>query len=219
MQGLAHQQGGQERDWQDCTSAVPRAAAAAALRLRCGGTRLPRAQGHCHCTGTCSAGRTGQPRGWQCAGCGRGSDKYRLGTPDRRSERCLTFRQLDVALPLAEGRGCPSVQRSEGSEQVLLRTGHQRAHGQGLAVTHTTVSQRREDYRTWHGHRECRRRGERRTPRGIACGGERQERIHILHRLQFRCPASGRFRLGTVAWCHWRRRTHCAQHRILRRCL
>ena len=73
--------------------------------------KIPRQEGYRYSFRTRSAGWSGFARGRLCALCSRSAHKHRLGTACRRSEQPLALSQLDVALPLAEGRRRSSVQR------------------------------------------------------------------------------------------------------------
>ena len=59
----------------------------------------------------------------------RGADQYCMGSAGRWHEEPLALCQLDVAMPLAEGRRRSPLLGCKGAERLLLRPQHQRAYG------------------------------------------------------------------------------------------
>ena len=160
---------------------MPRGTAAAAQRLRRGGARLQGPQRHSHSPGPRPAGRACVARGGQCALRGRGPDQYRVGAAGRRDGQHQPLGQLDVALPLAERRGCSPLLGRESPVRLLLRHTRQRAYGQGLALHEPAISRRNEGDSARHGHRVRRGRSQRRAQGGVARARQRQERVALPH--------------------------------------
>ena len=211
MQGLAHQQGGSQRHRQGGAPAVPGRAAAAALGLRRRGPRLPRTPGHCHRHRPRTAGRPRQPRCRQRAQRGRGAHEHSIRTAGRGPRQREPLGQLDVAVPLAEGRGRTPLPGRGGPLRLLLRAGHQRAYGQGLALHDPEIPRRHQGHCPGHRHRQLRRRGHGRAQGRQPRAGRRTQVGTLPHRLLVRRAAPRRQRLRPEPRLCGQRRAHVHQ--------